>query len=420
MLKESKGNQKMSTTAKEVKERKARKAKTVEEALTSKDFYNIKPVLEKSPDIVVLIGQRSNGKTYSTLYHCLDTFNKLGRTFVYVRRWAEDISVKNMDKLFSPLPVEKIFGRGCYIKFWRGAFVLKRRELNEDEEEYDEPFEEQTLGWAISLNAVAHTKSQAFPGVKNVVLDEFLQLKTERQLTGEFDAWEQTLSSVLRTTTDATIFLLGNTVSKYSPYFAPYGIEINKMKQGEIVVIELPNEVGDPTRVVFEWCEYNPKVGKRTSKYVRGSKMAKTGEWELQDVSNIPHTDNEQATEQLLCTMFDYVMGITIGIFVRYARWFTLEVDNGIYYQVPHEREFLVIRQTNRQSSFYHLTNVKNLTYNCYSVLDKMWRQIEEDTGYDIENELQMGRVYCEDSFTADHFYHSFLQYKSVSLKDLL
>ena len=64
------------------------------------------------------------------------------------------------------------------------------------------------------------------------------------------------------------------------------------MKQGEIKVIDLPNERGDPTRVVADWCAFNPKVGKRTSKYVRGSKMAKTGEWEIEEVANIPHVDN--------------------------------------------------------------------------------------------------------------------------------
>ena len=407
----------MATIAKEKEIKTKRREKTMQEALTSKDFYTLKPIMEKSPDIAVIWGQRSNGKTYSTLLHALETFKKKRRTFVYVRRWAEDITVKNMDKLFAPLPVDKLFGDGCYIKFTKGAFVLKK---DPDYIDDGEEWTDETLGWAVCLNQVAHTKSQTFLNVKIVILDEFLQLKSERIMTGEFDAWEQTLSTVLRTIQDAEIFILGNSVSKYSPYFTPYGIDPNAMKQGEIKVIELPNEKGDPTRVCAQWCEYNEKIGERTSKYVRGSKMAKTGEWEIEEVANIPHTDNEIASEKLLFSMFDYVQNINLGVFLRRAKWYTLENNDGIYYTKQHEREFLVIRQTPKVSSYYHLTNVKDLRYNTWSDLWAMWKDIKENTEIDVENELMMGRVYSEDSFTADYFYHSFLAYTNTKIRDLL
>ena len=396
--------------AKDIEERAKRREKTLEEALESKDFYDPKHLLEKSGDINVVWGQRSNGKTYSYLKHALENFRDTGRTFVYVRRWAEDTSIKNMAKLMSPLPIEDIFGIGSTITFAKGAFWLNKESEKEPS----------CLGWAISLNQVAHTKSQTFTGAQIVILDEFLQLKSERQLRDEFDAWEQTLSTVLRTTNDAKIFILGNSVSKYSPYFTPYGIDPNQMKQGEIKVIDLPNEKGDPTRVVADWCAFNPKVGKRTSKYVRGSKMAKTGEWEIEEVANIPHVDNEKATEQLLCSMLDSVMGINLGIFLRRATWHTLENINGIYYTKPHAREFLVIRQTEKKSSYYHLTTVKDLSYSSWTNLSSMWKDIEEECDIDIMRELDMGRVYAEDSFTGDYFYHTYLSYLNVSVRDLL
>jgi hypothetical protein len=396
--------------AKDIEERAKRREKTIEEALESKDFYDPKPLLEKSGDINVIWGQRSNGKTYAYLKNALENFRDTGRTFVYVRRWAEDISVKNMAKLMSPLPIEDIFGTGSNITFNKGAFWLNKESEKEPS----------CIGWAISLNQVAHTKSQTFTGAQIVILDEFLQLKSERQLRDEFDAWEQTLSTVLRTTNDAKIFILGNSVSKYSPYFTPYGIDPNQMKQGELKVIDLPNEKGEPTRVVADWCAFNHKVGKRTSKYVRGSKMAKTGEWEIEEVANIPHVDNEKATEQLVCSMLDSVMGINLGIFLRRATWHTLENINGIYYTKPHAREFLVIRQTEKKSSYYHLTTVKDLSYSSWTNLSAMWKDIEEECDIDIMRELDMGRVYAEDSFTGDYFYHTYLSYLNVSVRDLL
>lgn len=402
----------MATKSKEFAEKEKRREITIKETLTSKDFYNLKPILDLNPDISVIWGQRSNGKTYQVLLYALKNYKKSKRTFVYVRRWAEDIVVKSMTKLMSPLPVEDIFGKGYAIKFFRGAFILYNDE--------DDEVEEQTLGWAVALNQVAHTKSQTFDKAQVIILDEFLQLKSERVLRDEFDAWEQTLSTIIRTQQDMKIFIIGNSICKYSPYFSPYGIDPNAITQGEIKEILLTNEEGEPTKVCAEWCKYNPKIGKRTSKYVRGSKMAQTGEWEIQDVANIPHTDNEVAYEQMLCSMFDPVMGINLGMFVRYAKWYTLELKDGLYQDQPHEREFLVIRQTPNKSSYYHLTNVKDLTYTSWNNVVLMWKDIKERIGIDIENELQMGRVYCEDSFTGDYFYHTYLNYLRVDTRDLL
>lgn len=398
-------------------ERRKRRDKDIAEALKTKDFYDPRPLLGKHADINVIWGQRSNGKTYAYLKHSLETFKDKKRTFVYVRRWAEDITVKNMSKLMDPLPVEKIFGKGYVIKFWRGAFTLYDERPDVDEEDRDPPV---VLGWAIALNQVAHTKSQTFINVKILILDEFLQLKTERILKDEYDAWEQTISTVLRTTNDAEIYLLGNSVCKYSPYFTPYGIDPNAMHQGDIKVIELPNECGEPTTVCAEWCKYNPKIGERTSKYVRGSKMAKTGEWEIQDVANLPHTDNEIASEKMLCSMFDSQMGLNLGIFLRRSKWKTYDIIEGIYTEKFHEREFLVIRQTAKKSSYYHLTTVKDLSYSTWTNWNNMIKDILENTQIDIMNELSMGRVFAEDMFCADYFYHTLIQYQKVGLRDLL
>lgn len=398
---------------------KARRRKqTMKEALDSKDFYDPRPLLNNHADINIVWGQRSNGKTYAFLKHALETFRDSKRTFVYVRRWAEDIVVKNMGKLFDPLPIEAIFGKGYSIRFYRGAFTLV--DEREDIEENDR-MDPQTIGWAIALNQVAHTKSQTFVNCKIVILDEFLQLKTERIMKDEFDAWEQTLSTVLRVTNDAEIYLLGNSVSKYSPYFTPYGIDPNRMTQGDTIVVELPNEVGQPTKVCAQWCEFNKKVSNKTSKYVRGSKMARTGEWEIQDVANLPHCDNEIATEKLLCSMLDTQMGLNLGIFLRQAKWKTFDIVNGIYTEKTHEREFLVIRETPKISSYYHLTTVKDLSYNTWTSWDAMIKDILENTGIDIAHELIMGRIFCENMFAADYFYHTYVQYKShIGLRDLL
>ena len=101
----------MASQTREAKERAKRRKETMEEALKSKDFYDPRPLLNNHADINVIWGQRSNGKTYAYLKNALETYRDTKRTFVYVRRWAEDIVVKNMAKLMSPLPIEDIFGK---------------------------------------------------------------------------------------------------------------------------------------------------------------------------------------------------------------------------------------------------------------------------------------------------------------------
>ena len=46
-------------------EREKRRKETIEEALTSKDFYDPRTLLGNNGDINVIWGQRSNGKSYS-------------------------------------------------------------------------------------------------------------------------------------------------------------------------------------------------------------------------------------------------------------------------------------------------------------------------------------------------------------------
>lgn len=402
-------------------EKKKRHDEDVAEVLTSKDFYDGQKLLNKGADINLIWGQRSNGKTFYYLRHALRTYKKTGRTFVYIRRWAEDIVVKNMIKLFAPLKeeIENIFGPGYTINYYRGAFLLVYEGTSEDSDD-EEARPSETIGWAIALNQVAHTKSQTFVGAKIVIYDEFLSLKSERALANERDAFEQTLSTVLRTTQDAEIYLIGNSVTKYSWAFTTYGIDLNKVKQGEVGVIELPDEQGQPTKIAYEWCQYNPKIGTRTSKYVINSKMARTGEFEIAPVANIPHVDNEIAKEKMLCSLFDNVMNINLGIFLRKSHWITLKVEGGIYVPEEHYREFLVIRETPKQSSFYHLTMVKDLSYGHWCDINMMLKDILENTEIDIMRELKMGRVYAEDMFTADYFCNTYNQYLKVRLDEYL
>lgn len=413
----------MPRKSKDVLEKEKRRKQDLEQ-LTPDDFFKLKPMMSNDPDVIVIQGMRTNGKTYGVLEYCIRDYKDHGRRFIYARRLAESITKKNIAELLDPFMVnpyvktpliEELWGEGAKIRYNVGKFEVIKPD--------DPDFEKEIIGYVESLSTTGTWKSKYSDAqnIYNFILDEFLPLKSERALPEEINSFEQATSSVFRSHAEnCKVFLIGNTVSVYSPYFTNFGINTFSMnQQGKIYNIELPNEVGEPTKVAFQWTPSNTKISKQTSKFMRSSKIA-MGEYEIDPVAEIPHTDNERAHETLLCTFFDNVMGINLGIFIRRAVWYSFETDNYRTIQKPNVREFLVIRQTEKTSSYYHLSNVKTLQYNTWTNMDKMFKDIEDNVGININDELLHNRVFSENMFTADYFYHTYDFYRKLGMRDLL
>lgn len=408
--------------AKDAIEKEKRRQKDIA-TLTEADFFNLQPVLDQHANINIIVGMRSNGKTYSVLKKCIMDYKYEGKRFAYIRRLQESITNKFIGELLQPFLVNDFVPVPLIKELWGESYTIRYRigqfELIDEDDKEKAP---EVIGYTAALNTVGTQKGRVFDHVYNIVFDEFLALKSEKEVKEPFDAWEQLQSTIYRTHgNESTLWLLGNTVSKYSEFFAPYGINTNVMnEQGKIYTVELDNADGEPTRVCYLHTKNNEKIGKSTAKLIRGSKMAVSGEWELKPTADLPHTDNENAKEQLLCTLFDSVMGINLGIYKRRAVWYTNETVMNVTVQKPHVREFLVIRQTDKTSSYYHLTTVKGLTYNIWTDLNSMFKDIKERCHIDIFDELRHNRVYAESMFTADYFYHTYTFYLKPNVRDLI
>ena len=68
----------------------------------SKEYYSLEKILSEDSTYNIIIGQRSNGKTYSVIDECLNTFLEKGIPSVYVRRYDESITATNIFKLCTP------------------------------------------------------------------------------------------------------------------------------------------------------------------------------------------------------------------------------------------------------------------------------------------------------------------------------
>ena len=134
-----------------------------------------------------------------------------------------------------------------------------------------------------------HDKSSSYPKIRNVVFDEFLTRSA--YLPNEFVLFMNTLSTIIRQRNDVTIFMLGNTVNQYSPYFSEMGlVYVKKMKQGTIDIYRYA-ETG--LQVAVEMCGTAVKFGRKSSDvfFAFNNKrldMITTGSWEMDIYPHLP------------------------------------------------------------------------------------------------------------------------------------
>lgn len=247
-------------------------------------YYNIAHLAKDYPDALyyVVFGERSNGKTYSALDYALERYFKHGEQFAYIRRFGEDVKKKNLSTLFDAHIVngriESLSG-GLYnsVDYTIGRFIPCLYTEDAGVEKSPEP-----AGFAFDLNAMEHHKSTSYPKVTTVIFDEFLS--RQGYLTNEFVLFMNTLSTIIRDRSNVKIFMIGNTVNKYCPYFAEMGLtHVKDQKPG---TIDLYNYSDTGLSVAVEYCDSMAKHGgKKSDKYFAFDnpqlKMITSGSWEI-------------------------------------------------------------------------------------------------------------------------------------------
>lgn len=263
-------------------------------------YYSLDNILSKNAHYNVVFGERSNGKTYAGLKYGLTQYWKKGEQFAIVRRWRDDLIGKRgstmFDSLVSNNEIEKITkGEWTDVYYYSARWWLCKYNEKQERTVDTKPF---AYGFAIST--MEHDKSSSYPEIRTVIFDEFLT--RGGYLPNEFVLFMNVLSTIIRQRDDVKIFMFGNTVNQYSPYFAEMGLtNVKNMKQGDIDVYEYGNT---GLKVAVEYSD-SPSKSKKSDIYFAFDNpklnMITNGAWEI---DLYPHCPCKILPKNIIFTYF--------------------------------------------------------------------------------------------------------------------
>lgn len=228
----------------------------------AQQYYSLQPILAKKAVYNIIVGERSNGKTYAVLQHAIQQYfsDRKRPQFAIVRRWQEDITGARAQQMFANLTANNEVFKLSNGQF-TGIYYYARKFYFCNYDEKGKPIfdpETDVFAYIFALSEMAHDKSISFPKVQTILFDEFIAKGL--YLQDEFVLFMNTISTIIRRRTGVQIFMCGNTVNKFCPYFQEMGLKhVDSMKQGSI---DLYTYGDSRLTVAFEYCAYtgNSKV----------------------------------------------------------------------------------------------------------------------------------------------------------------
>ena len=244
----------------------------------ARTYYDISEMLKTNAEYMMLLGQRSNGKSYQVKKTVLEDFYFNETKFIYLRRWKADIKQKEVSTYFDDSPIAKYTNREYNsVRAMNGFIYLCKIEDGLI-------VEKREMGRYCALNEYERYKSQVFMNYKNIVYEEFIT--DSIYLNDEPKILQQFVSTVARHN-KIRVFLIGNTLTRVCPYFHEWCLEnVLKQKQGTIEIYKYHMEDNVEVKIAVEYCANTNN--KNTMFFGQAAKQIVTGEWDVKEVPKLP------------------------------------------------------------------------------------------------------------------------------------
>lgn len=182
--------------------------------MKSNIYYNPQKMLSHNALFNFVVGVRGNGKTYAMKKHCIKSYLKTGKKFIWIRRYKTEL--KNIKKFFDDIYEEfpnkefKISGGSA-----GGSFYIDNVEV----------------GVYSPLSVTNYLKSVSFKDFDKIVFDEFIIPKSLiRYLPNEIFTFLELYETVDRSRDITKCFFVANAIDFFNPYFINFNINIPNNK----------------------------------------------------------------------------------------------------------------------------------------------------------------------------------------------
>lgn len=239
-------------------------------------FYNGNEMLSHNAQYNIVISERNNGKSFWYNQKCVCDFFNDNIQFAYVKRYNDE--VKNMK-------VDKYFQDVNFLKWLKTTYDLDGILSDRDNLYFynlvkGKRVKELQYGNYFSLQRDEEYKSLHYDEIGNIMWEEFIQ-KERPYLSNEYKRFSGLVSTIARGR-NVNCYLLGNTIARDCPVLLEYGIDIFKVKQNEIIIINHRSSNGT-VKVAFH---YAPQKSTSSMFFGKAEKAIVAGEW---DVDEQPH-----------------------------------------------------------------------------------------------------------------------------------
>lgn len=215
----------------------------------SPEYYTLEPIEKIGAVYNLIFGTRSYGKTYALIDKYLQKYwkNKKQKKLVqaaYIRRYDDAIKPKFAGTVMNTLVcngygknriaeiTDGVFDNAVYQS---GAWYLSKYNADTGLTKKDtDPFM-----LAFALNTFDKMKGGAYPYVEDIWFEEFIEVSTKPYLKNEWVIFQNVVSTIARRR-DVRIWMTGNTINVFCPYFKNMGLKnVKSMKPGQIDVYNI-------------------------------------------------------------------------------------------------------------------------------------------------------------------------------------
>lgn len=278
-------------------------------ASSKQQYYRLNNLLPNRATYNLLLGERSNGKSfavkeavlwqaYNECDYCeyITTGNKVHTNrymFGYLRRWRDEIKSRDVEKYFDDFSGDKILditnGEYNSIMCYRQDIYFSKIDENGVAKRG------KMIGSTFAINSATHYKSLSFPNIGIVVFEEFIT--DSGYLPNEVRSLDSIISTIARRDF-IYVFLIGNTINRMCPYFDEW--QLTHVKRQEIGTIDIYNQTTEQVdengnnvvvKIAVEYCANSGNNSKMF--FGNRTKSITSGVWETNTYQHIekPFTD---------------------------------------------------------------------------------------------------------------------------------